>query len=206
MRPALLVIADDDPALPAFDRVVAGGLLEAKRQVDLADLDLEAAGGLIMPMNIDQVDLAARSAAVGQFLASGRRIVFNGHVVRPFIDGLRPFRPLPSLRRADLELVRLEPHPIFDGVPTAAHVAQKGVAGFYGRGHNPPPDGARPLTGIGPDRQPVDWEWLPPSGGGLLVHSGNDLWESSDDPAINRLMAERLVAWALATPAARYTR
>ena len=77
------------------------------------------------------------------------------------------------------------------------------MAGFYGRGHNPPLPGATHLTGIGPDRLPVDWEWLLPGGGGLFVHSGNDIWGTSDDAAANALVAERIVAWSLAGRSAR---
>ena len=155
---------------------VVAGRLRVVRQVDLRPSDLDNCCGLIATIYLDQIDFAARSEAVGEFLARGGRIVFNGHVLRPFVEGMRPFVPLPAQRRSDLALERLAPHPVFAGIPASAHQTQKGVAGFYGRGHNPPLPGATHLTGIGPDRLPVDWEWLLPGGGGLFVHSGNDIW------------------------------
>lgn len=195
-RRTIFLISDDDPLPAAFDGVAR--LLRAVRQVDLGDGDLAAARGLITTTNLDQIDFAGRQAALSRFLVAGGRLVFNGHVVLPFLPGLQLFRPLASRRRADLDLVRLGPHPVLDGIAVAAHLTQRGVAGFYGRGHNPPLPGARPLTGIGPDRLPVDWEWLLPSGGGLLVHAGNDIWGTSDDATVNRRLAERLVTWSLA--------
>jgi hypothetical protein len=192
----LFIQSDDGPPPSAIERLVAKDLLTVKQQVELADGDLLNARGLITTTYLDQIDFLERRDPVRRFLERGGRIVFNGHIVRPFIDGMLPFVPLASRRRIDLELVRLAPHPVFADVPIATHQAQMGVSGFYGRGHNPPLAGAIHLTGIGPERLPVDWEWLLPQGGGLFVHAGNDLWHVSDDQAVNDLMAERLVAWA----------
>jgi hypothetical protein len=119
-------------------------------------------------------------------------------VVCPFVDGMLPFVPMASKRRADFELQRLAAHPVFAGISAIEHTEQKGVAGFYGRGHNPPLAGALALTGIGPDSLPVDWEWLLPNGGGLFVHSGNDIWSAADDASVNSLVAARLVSWSAA--------
>lgn len=168
------------------------------RQVDLTPSDFDAACGLLATAYLDQIDFEARTTAIAEFIETGGRIVFNGHIVRPFIKGMRPFVPLAMQRRSDLAIERLASHPVFAGISVQAHATQKGVAGFYGRGHNPPLAGATGLTGIGPDRLPVDWEWLLPGGGGLLVHSGNDLWAVSDDAGVNASVADRLVAWSLA--------
>lgn len=203
MAHALFLESDDGPAPEPILPHIEAGRLRLVRQIDLRSDDLAMARGLIVTIYLDQVDFAERRGEIAAFLSHGGRIVFNGHVMRPFIDGMLPFVPLASLRRSDLALERLAPHPLFAGVPADAHQAQRGVAGFYGRGHNPPLPGATPLTGIGPDRLPVDWEWLAPNGGGLLVHAGNDLWGTSDDAGVNALIAERLVDWALAGRAAR---
>jgi hypothetical protein len=204
MRPHALYIESDDgpPAAPLVPHIDAGRL-RLVRQVDLRQSDLDAASGLIVTIYLDQIDFLARKDAIATFLAGGGRIVFNGHVARPFIDGLMPFLPLASQRRNDLALERLAPHPVFDGVPASVHATQRDVAGFYGRGHNPPLPGATHLTGIGPQRLPLDWEWLLPNGGGLFVHAGNDIWGTSDDADVNALIAGRLVAWSLAGRSAR---
>lgn len=192
----LFIQSDDGPPPNAIERLIAAGALKVRQQVDLTDGDLLRARALVTTTYLDQIDFLERRAAIGEFLTRGGRIVFNGHIVRPFIDGMLPFVPLASRRRIDLELARLSPHPVFAGIPVFTHQAQMGVSGFYGRGHNPPLAGATLLTGIGPERLPVDWEWVLPGGGGLFVHAGNDLWHVSDDQSVNDLMAERLVAWA----------
>lgn len=196
MKRAAVFIQSDDGPPP--EPLIAAGCVRVARQVDLSERDLLGACGLITTVYLDQIDFAARRDAIRDFLAGGGRIVFNGHVARPFVEGMRPFAPLASQRRADLALERLTPHPVFEGIPASVHATQKGVAGFYGRGHNPPLHGATSLTGIGPEKLPVDWEWLLAGGGGLFVHAGNDIWGTSDDPEVNALIAERLVAWSLA--------
>lgn len=195
---ALYIESDDGPLPAQLAPHVEAGRLCVVRQVDLRPSDFDAACGLIATTYLDQIDFDARRSAIAAFLARGGRVVFNGHVLRPFIDGMRPFVPLARQRRSDLALERLASHPIFAGISAQAHAAQKGVAGFYGRGHNPPLAGATLVTGIGPDKLPVDWEWLLPGGGGLFVHSGNDIWAVSDDAGVNALVAERMVAWSLA--------
>jgi hypothetical protein len=167
------------------------------RQTALRQADLDGASGLFTTTYLDQIDFMSRKAALAAFLAAGRRMVLNGHVLLPFVAGLQPFRKLASQRRNDLSLKRLSSHAVFEDIPIEAQQTQKGVAGFYGRGHNPPPQGALHLTGIGPDQLPIDWEWLMPGGGGLFVHSGNDIWGTSDDAGVNALVATRLVDWAL---------
>lgn len=192
----IYIQSDDGPPPSAIERLIAMGVVTVKLQGELTDSDLLGARGLLTTTYLDQIDFHDRRAAIGRFLGRGGRIVFNGHIVRPFIDGMAPFLPLASKRRVDFELVRLSPHPVFAGISVSTHQAQMGVAGFYGRGHNPPLAGATFLTGIGPEQLPVDWEWLLPNGGGLFVHAGNDIWHVSDDDGVNNLMAERLVAWA----------
>ncbi|AJC83087.1 hypothetical protein IE4803_PC00542 (plasmid) [Rhizobium etli bv. phaseoli str. IE4803] len=199
MTPYTLYIESDDGPLPApLAPQLGAGRLRVVRQVDLRPSDFDTACGLIATAYLDQIDFEARAGTIAAFLGTGGRIVFNGHIVRAFIRGMRPFVPLTTQRRSDLAIERLTPHPIFAGISVETHAAQMGVAGFYGRGHNPPLAGATLLTGIGPDKLPVDWEWLQPGGGGLFVHSGNDIWGVSDDAGTNALIAERVVAWSLA--------
>src|SRR5215475_9720216 len=197
-RSVIYILSDDGPPPTPLEPSLALGNLRARRQVDLTAADIRGACGLITSAALDQVAFAECRPLLEEFLARGGRIVFNGHLLRPFVEGLQPYIPLPSQRRADLELERLAPHPVFAGISVAMQQTQRGVAGFYGRGHNPPPPGACALTGIGPERRPVDWEWVLPSGGGLFVHAGNDIWGTTDDPLVDALIAERLVAWSLA--------
>jgi hypothetical protein len=199
MRPqALFIESDDGPPPEPILKQIEAGRLRLVRQVDLEPADLAGANGLVTTIYLDQIDFMARRSMIAGFLAAGGRIVLNGHIMLPFIDGLRPFVPLATQRRSDLVLERLAPHPVFAGIAAEAHQTQKGVAGFYGRGHNPPLPGATLLTGIGPERLPLDWEWLASGGGGLFVHSGNDIWGAADQAGVDVLIAQRIVDWALA--------
>jgi len=196
-RQALYIESDDGPPPGPLEPLIASGDVRVVRQVDLAPADLRGARGLITTAYLDQIDFAARQESLWTFLSDGGRIAFNGHVLRAFVDGMQPFVPLASPRRSDLSLTRMSPHPVLDDIPMAALETRMGVAGFYGRGHNPPLPGATLVTGIGPARAPVDWEWLLPGGGGLFVHAGNNIWGNCDEKAVRHLIAERLVAWLL---------
>jgi hypothetical protein len=87
-------------------------------------------------------------------------------------------------------------HPVFAGVDTDDLSFRKGVAGFYGRGHNPPPAGARVLQRLSsPDGPPLDYVYHRPDGGRVLMHSGNDLWMYANDETSARRIAPQLLDW-----------
>ena len=170
--------------------------IEIVSDSELTDARILSADGIITTMHLDQVGFARHKQALAAFFADGGRLFFNGHILKPFVDGLETYRPLLSRTRADFQLQRLAPHPVFAGIDPAEMVTRRGVAGFYGRGHNPLPKGAKALTGLGPLRQPIDWEWNLPGGGAIFSHAGNDLWsmapEGSDGAGA---FATRIVDW-----------
>lgn len=192
---ALLALSSDGPPSAAFANAIEAGLLQPVRQTELDDDRLARACGLITTMHLDQIDFAGRTVALTEFFDRGGRLVFMGHLARPFLPELAPFVPLTSGRRADFALVAKGVHPIFEGIDRAPLETRRGVAGFYGRGHVPMPRGGRVLTGLGPEKAPVDWVWERPDGGAILMHAGNDLWTVCDDTAVNVLLAERIAAW-----------
>jgi hypothetical protein len=63
---------------------------------------------------------------------------------------------------------------VFEGVLDADITLQRGVAGFFARGHNPPPDGVRSVVLL-PDGEPAVYEDRVTTPGAILVHSGNDM-------------------------------
>lgn len=195
---AVFIVSTDNAMPPLFDEMQSQGLVHPVRQDRLTPEIIASASGLIATASVDQVDLLEKRDAIAKLLDMGGRMVINGHVMRPFVEELKSFVPLLSPHRQSFVLTRLADHPVFEGIPADALETNRGVAGFYGRGHNPPPAGATVITGIGPDRLPVDWTWRRPAGGALFVHSGNDLWGVGDDPKIKRLVAERLVGWCRA--------
>jgi hypothetical protein len=191
----------NDPLSPgsergSFRRHVANGTLRPVWEWDLTPDDLAQARGVLTTIHLDQIRMMEFGEAFEALLDRGGRLVFNGHVMRPFIAGLTPFVPVGGGRRVDFALTPLADHPVFAGVDRAALQLSRGVAGFYGRGCNPPPEGALALTGVGEGRLPLDWVWRRPRGGAILSHAGNDWWGAgSDKPALERL-ADNIVGWA----------
>lgn len=167
------------------------------RERDLTPAMFEDTPGFITTSHLDQVGFLAWSGAVRALLARGGRWFFNGHILREFVPGLRPFVPIVRARRADLVLTRLAEHPIFDGIDQTDFEENNGVAGFYGRGHNPLPAGAVAINGVGPQRFPLDWEWTLPGGGKMFSHAGNDIGGMSGPNKTHALVTPRIVAWTL---------
>lgn len=196
-RHVIFIVSTDGPMPKQFDELQSEGLVHPVRQDRLTPAIIAAASGLIATASVDQIDLLEKRDAIEDFLDRGGRMVINGHVVRPYIRELAAFAPMEKPRRGDYALTRLAAHPVFEGIEAKALETNRGVAGFYGRGHNPPPPGATAITGIGPKLLPVDWVWRRPAGGALFVHSGNDLWGVGDDPAVKTAIAARLVGWCL---------
>lgn len=190
-----LIVSTDHPPLVYFSNLIEQGELIPVRQDRLSADLIENAAGLIASAGVDQIDLMERRESLEAMLNAGGRMWINGHILRPYIHGLRRFIPLQKPKRSDYALTRLADHPIFEGVSARSLETNQRIAGFYGRGHNPPPEGAIALTGLGPQLEPVDWVWRRPQGGEIFVHAGNDLWGMGDDPEVKKLLARRAVAW-----------
>lgn len=192
----LFIHSHNGPIPKAMAGPAGYGRIKIVRDTELTEATIIAAKGIITTMHLDQVGFARHRQALADFFADSGRLFFNGHILKPFIDGLETYRPLLSRSFADFQLARLRPHPAFGDIDPAEMAIRKGVAGFYGRGHNPLPRGARAVTGLGPLKQPVDWEWALPDGGTMFSHAGNDLWsmapEGSDGVGA---FAERIVGW-----------
>ena len=165
------------------------------RQNELDGSMIDEADGLITTMHLDQDGLMEHANRLEALLDRGGRWFFNGHIMRPFLEGLSTYKPIKQAGRDDLRLTVLAPHPVFAGVDRDVLGARRGVAGFYGRGHNPMPEEAEAVTGIGPDRLPVDWDWHHPGGGRLFSHAGNDLPGASDVDRTARRIAQNIVDW-----------
>jgi len=192
----LLVNAHSGVAEALFDRPEAEGQLRRVRQRDLTAAHFAEASGLITTMYLDQVGFLQHAASLQALLGRGGRWIFSGHMLRPPIPSLGIYVPLPDPRRVDFALTRLYEHPIFAGIDQKALEVNRGVAGFYGRGHNPMPHGATAINGLGPQHLPIDWDWARPDGGHIFSHAGNDFWGNGDDAILHQVLADRAVAWA----------
>lgn len=180
---------------PAYVAAADEGRLVIVRERDLTPADFAAATGLLTTTHLDQLGFMSFRQAVADLLARGGRWFFNGHIMRPFIEGLGIYVPLVKPKRADLSMVRLSDHPIFAGIDQSGLEENRGVAGFYGRGHNPLPAGATAVNGIGPERVAIDWDWAVPGGGRMFSHAGNDLGGMGAASGQDRLLVERMMSW-----------
>lgn len=193
--PVLYLHSGDGSPSPTFNAALEAGDLRWLRQTDVTAADFEGIRGLILPHAIDQIALMEMQPVLEAFLDSGGRLAMHCHVLRKFIDGLEIYIPMERPKRADFNLYRLKDHPIFDGLDPIAFEANKGVAGFYGRVHNPMPAGAEAIQVFGEKAVPVDWEWQRPRGGVVFSHAGNDLWVVGDDRDMRAGMGSRIVNW-----------
>lgn len=187
MTDIALVIQRSDPCssvLPDYKNGNSVGI----PMYALASTDLSAFSCLIIPTTADQRELLRCKSQLQSYLHNGGKLVFNGHVAYCFLDELRPYQVSPEKGLAGLQVRPLHNHPIFAGVKGEDLTFRKGVAGFYGRGYNPPPVGAQVLCELGTEiHLPIDWLYTYPSGGQLLVHAGNDLLSFANTPSTQHL-------------------
>jgi len=175
------------------------GFVEDAEEVShyaLHETPLEDYAAIMLPAHLDQRYFGEISDRITAYLDQGGTLVFNGHVAWPMLPEFKPFVPLPKVDLEHLQVYRLTPHPVFEGVDMQDLTFRRGVAGFYARGHNPMPDGAVPLLGLGPDRIPCDWVYDRPEGGRVFMHAGNDLWMYAGDTTTAARIADQLCTWA----------
>lgn len=175
---------------------VIQGLVDIADEYDLNSERLTEAGALVLTMHNDQRWLHKNGEAITSFVESGGTLVIQGQIALPWTGFLQPYLPIIRPRMDQLVVQAACDHPVFNGLDRSVLNIRKGVRGFYARGHNPPPSGARVLQTVADD-VPVDWEWRCGSGR-VLMHSGNDLWTTQETPDANIEFAKRLLSWAIA--------
>lgn len=202
MTGSIIYLAQGPSDRPAFlDLPAALGRVRAETIYDLATLDLGDCRGLLISMHADQRHLARCQDVLESYMDRGGTIVFNGHVAHFFLPDLRRFVPLDKPGPKDLAVIRVAAHPVFEGVEEGDMLFRRGVAGFYGRGHNPPPPGSVVLNRLAGDKAPIDWLWPRPRGGVLLAHGGNDLWMYARENSTVSRIATQLLDWLETRPA-----
>ena len=143
---------------------------------ELPEIALDRFGALLISMHCDQRFLAECAGQIAAFIEGGGTVVANGHFAYPFLPGMTGFHVIPDCHLADLAIVRISDHPIWDGVAAHDLTFRHGVAGFYARVWHEAPAGAQVINGLGRDDRPVDL--LHRVGRGrILFHGGNDLWQ-----------------------------
>ncbi|MBA2938705.1 phosphate starvation-inducible protein PhoH [Paenibacillus sp. CGMCC 1.16610] len=144
-------------------------------QYDLPSYDLLGAGHkfLIIDEFIDQELMAQQRARIRAFLDQGNILSFGGHLFRSWIPGASAFIPKTIHSHHDY-LVTVGDHPIFEGVRSEDITYNKGVAGFFSRGHHPVPEGAEILLRLA-GAEPITYIDRQSSEGTIVVHAGRNL-------------------------------
>jgi len=199
--PFLFLLSARRPVPGVFSRLPACMSVDVVSQYELdaiGDETLHRYAALLLTSHVDQIHFRRHAARIEGYLDAGGTIVFNGPLVRPFLPELQPFVPLARRTLETLRVFRLSEHPAFPEIPVERLSLRRGVAGFWGRGHNPPPPGSTLIHGLGPERAPVDWEWRRPDGGTILCHAGNDIWGFLEDEPDAHALPLGVLAWLAA--------
>lgn len=174
---------DDPIAFLDPGNAFTGGLLDrppldrAMERVDqyaLPETDLDRYAGIVVSSQADQEYLLGYAERIRGFLETGRVLVFSGHLCTPWLPGAAAFREKEIDGPEDYHVAEVRDHPVFEGVRAEDLTYQKGVAGFFARGHHPPPPGAEVLVRL-EGGEPVVYVDEATTRGTMLVHSGNDL-------------------------------
>lgn len=97
---------------------------------DFSDFDV------IMVANFaDQENIYMHKNVIDKFLSEGKIVVFFGHLFRPWLPGAPLFMPEKIKHFSDYNLYPQKDSSIFKGVLTDDMTFNKGVAGFFSRGH-----------------------------------------------------------------------
>lgn len=195
---------------PGMGPFTAPEPMEAIDIYDIEKTDLTGVSGILITGMCDQRHLGQNREKLETFLQSGGRILFNGHVIEPFLSGLPKWRRLVYTRPEDLVIERAAEHPVWDGVDvgellfrtgvpgvhTPERLAEIGVAGFYGRGYSLRlPEGATVINTIGQLRAPIDYVY-PFGEGEIVVHGGLDLGVFAATPGTTlTALGPNIIAW-----------
>jgi hypothetical protein len=181
--------------LPAFTALLEARGMESRSLRDLRDADFMGRRAILIEAHIDQRALLAHRAALRAHLDAGGTLVFNGHLVYPVFDDLEPYRVAAGRGIKHLIVERVHAHPVFEGVSCDDLSFRRGVAGFYGRGANPAPPGAKVLHRLREDGSPLDWVWQRPAGGQIFMHGGNNCWMYINDASSAARIAPQMLDW-----------
>ncbi|GGE02828.1 phosphate starvation-inducible protein PhoH [Paenibacillus nasutitermitis] len=144
-------------------------------QYELPTYDIVVAGHkfLILDEFIDQELLLQQKDQIHTFLDAGNILFFGGHLFRHWIPGASLFVPKTIRSHLDYVVTVLD-HPIFEGVKSEDITSNKGVSGFFSRGHHPIPEGAEVLLKL-PGGEPITYIDRTSTQGTIVVHAGRNL-------------------------------
>lgn len=163
-------------------------------QYELPETDLTAFAGVVVSSQADQDFLYRHRYSIRTYLDEGGVVAFSGHLSRRWLPGAGTFEPKQIDSAADYVVRKATDHPVFDGVAMDDLTYQRGVAGFFARGHNPPPEEATVILRLA-DGEPVVYVDEATTDGTIFAHSGNDLIAFDRRETSARRVPPQLVAW-----------
>ncbi|MDF2721449.1 MAG: hypothetical protein K0Q59_1124 [Paenibacillus sp.] len=180
----------------------SAGMGEEGRQQTFATVDvydfpeapLDRYIALIIPGQVDQELLLKHKDKIRRFLDSGKVLLFGGHLFRPWLPGAGSFVPKQIRTYKDYGITFVGDHPIFAGVDPDDLVYNKGVAGFFARGHHPHPQGVEILLTL-PDGEPTLYIDRVSTHGTMMISSGSTLLNYRDPAKSSGRIAERIIEW-----------
>lgn len=163
-------------------------------QYELTETDLTGFAGVVVSSQADQDFLYRHRDRIRTYLDKGGVVAFSGHISRPWLPGGGTFEPKQIDSADDYVVQDATDHPVFDGVAMDDLTYQRGVAGFFARGHNPPPEGATVILRLA-DGEPVVYVDKVTTDGTIFAHSGNDLIAFDRRETSARRVPPQLVTW-----------
>lgn len=138
---------------------------------DLASVDLTPYKCMIVLGFVDQDFLVEEKHIIEQFLAEGKIVCFFGNLVTPWLPGQEMFIAKEIKWHGDYNVTIVKPHPIFEGVTEEDLTINRGVKGFFARGHHPAPVGAEVLLTL-PAGETITYIDRHSTNGTIFVHVG----------------------------------
>ncbi|MGH3612112.1 MAG: hypothetical protein ACRDRK_05765 [Pseudonocardia sp.] len=169
----------------------------------LPETDLSRYPLVVVSGTIDQEFLARHREVIRRYLDGGGVLLFGGQLHRDWLPGASRFVPLARPSLEAYRVAEIAPHPIFDGVEPDDLTFRRGVAGFFARGHHPPPPGAEVLVRLS-GGEPATYIDRVTTAGTIVVHANGDLlgYDGLPGSTATRLSGQFL-AWAFAESATR---
>lgn len=169
---------------------------------ELTTTDLAPFDAIVIEGMVDQEHLHRHRQIVERYLEHEGIIVFSGQLFRPWLPGCGTFVPKTIRSRHDYTISIALPHPIFAGVTSDDLTRRKGVAGFFARGHHPPPPGAEILLAL-PGGEPAVYIDRHTTNGTIIAHSGHALLGWADDDTTGANIDRQLFDWIASERASR---
>lgn len=155
-------------------------------------------GVLVVPSMIDQEHLVRHRGWIRAYLDTGGVLIFGGQIHRQWLPDAAAFHAIspPSLRA--YQVTEIAEHPIFAGVEVDDLTFRRGVAGFFARGHHPPPEGAEVLVRLS-GGEPVTYLDRVSTAGTILLQTNGDLFGYAvEETSTASRIPRQLLDWAIA--------